>query len=95
MNEIFRIDNDNKSVVIQSTIKEKKSPLSKALQEGYIEGAQEIIEQTHLMGGQFSLAEQWQIKVFQNSDFSNEEFLSLNSENKRLAYMQFHCFNYQ
>jgi|GEM_PF-1787958 hypothetical protein len=89
MNGSFIVNNS--SVVIQSTI--KKSDLSKALQSRDIEGAQEIIKQTYSMGRQISLAEHWQIKVFQNSDFSDEEFLSLSPETKSLVYRTANHFN--
>jgi len=65
---------------------EKKSALNKALERGWEESVLEIIQERQSSKDCFSLHEQWQIKVLQNIDFQDEEFLALNPEIKRSIY---------
>jgi hypothetical protein len=66
-----------------------KTPLSKALAHGDGQTAQALMGQT----AEYTLQERWQITVFKNADFNDEEFLSLTPELQRLIYRTANNFN--
>lgn len=51
-----------------------------------LEEAEQIIEEAVRNKKSLTSSEEWQIKVFNNTDFKNEEFLELSSEIKELVY---------
>src|SRR5208282_3095234 len=69
----------------------KKSALTKALQDGNGKAAQKLIDARG--SAEFTEEESWQIKVFKNVDFSDEEFRSLPPRTQNLVYRTANYFN--
>lgn len=96
------IDLSGARIGVNNNSYQNKTELTKALQEGKGEIAQEIIDfapwyqpsyARHCLPGSgsynqgcFTEQERWQIKVFKNIDFKNEEFTALNPKLQSLIY---------
>jgi hypothetical protein len=70
-----------------------KTPLSKALAKGNGQTAQELMNSMEKDGVEYTLQERWQITVFKNLDFNDEEFLRLSKEMQSLIYRTANNFN--
>lgn len=64
------------------------TPLSKALARGNGQAAQKLMQDV-----EYNLQERWQITVFKNLDFNDEEFLLLSPETQSLIYRTANNFN--
>jgi hypothetical protein len=76
-----------------SQVKTPKTPLSKALAKGNGQTAQELMNSMEEEGVEYTLQERWQITVFKNLDFNDEEFLRLSKEMQSLIYRTANNFN--